>query len=41
MEYNALDYYHTNIVKAGSIKRVGVEELIIEVEIFELIPWKK
>ena len=38
MEYNALDYYHTNIVKTGIIKRVGVEELIIEVEIFELIP---
>ena len=29
MEYNALDYYHANIVKAGSIKRVGVEQLII------------
>ena len=38
MEYNALDYYHTNFVKAGSIKEVGVGELVIDVEIFEVIP---
>ena len=42
MECNALDCYHATIVKAGSIKGVGVGELIIEgVEIFEAIPWQK